>query len=68
MEHKPKNKYHLEVIGGTNIHQKYIVNADKMEVNNKMYEFINNPYNGYMVSVAYYPIERTIIKSIEVNE
>ena len=65
MVNQTKNKYYLEVIGGSNPNQLYIVNADKMEVKDKIYEFTNNPYNGVIVSVAMYPIERTIIKSIE---
>lgn len=68
MATQTKNKYYLEVIGGSNANQLYVVNADKMEVKDKMYEFINNPYNGVVVSVAMYPIERTIIKSIEIGD
>lgn len=68
MVNQTKNKYYLEVIGGVNPNQLYIVNADKMEVKDKIYEFTNNPYNGVIVSVAMYPIERTIIKSIEIGD
>lgn len=62
-----KNKYYLEVIGGRNPGQLYVVNADNMMVKDKTYEFINNPQNGVIVIVAMYPIEHTIIKSIEIG-
>jgi len=63
-------KYYLEVIGGSNPNQLYVVNADILKVNNdtRTYDFVNNPQNGEMVKVAMYPIERTIIKSIEVMD
>jgi len=63
-------KYYLEVIGGSNPNQLYVVNADILKVNNdtRTYDFVNNPQNGEMVKVAMYPIERTMIKSIEVMD
>jgi hypothetical protein len=63
-------KYYLEVIGGSNPNQLYVVNADILKVNNdtRTYDFVNNPRNGEMVKVAMYPIERTMIKSIEVMD
>jgi hypothetical protein len=55
-------KYYLEVIGGSNPNQLYVVNADEFMIGNSCYTFSVN-YNV----VAMYPIERTIIKSIEIT-
>ena len=55
-------KYYLEVIGGSNPNQLYVVNANHLCILERYYEFM---VNG--VGVAMYPIERTIIKSIEIT-
>ena len=55
-------KYYLEVIGGSNPNQLYIVNADYLIIGTSYYKF---EVNGNVV--AMYPIERTIIKSIEIT-
>lgn len=55
-------KYYLEVIGGTNPNQLYVVNANHLYIGERYYEFM---VNG--VGIAIYPIERTVIKSIEVT-
>ena len=52
-------KYYIEVIGGAK--SLYIVNASIMEINSKgCYIFLEGED-----TVALYPIDRTIIKSIE---
>lgn len=61
---KPKNKYYLEVIGGQNTNQLYVVNAYEIVTGEGYYRFVDE----FRVMVACYPIEHTIIKSIEVNE
>ena len=53
-------KYYLEVIGGTNPNQLYVVNADTLTIRDSYYKFEVNDN-----IVAMYPIYRTIIKSIE---
>lgn len=53
-------KYYLEVMGGTNPNQLYVVNANHLYIGERYYEFM---VNG--VGVAYYPINCTVIKSIE---
>ena len=55
-------KYYLEVIGGSNPNQLYIVNADYLIIGTSYYKF---EVNGNVV--AMYPIERTVIKSIEIT-
>ena len=55
-------KYYLEVIGGSNPNQLYIVNADYLIIGTSYYKF---EVNGNVVAI--YPIERTVIKSIEVT-
>ena len=55
-------KYYLEVIGGSNPNQLYIVNADYLIIGTSYYKF---EVNGNVV--AMYPIERTVVKSIEVT-
>jgi hypothetical protein len=56
-------KYYLEVIGGTNQNQLYVVNADYLNIGTSYYKF---EISGNVV--AMYPIDRTIIKSIEIKE
>ena len=53
-------KYYLEVIGGSNPNQLYVVNADTLTIQDSYYKFEVNDN-----VVAMYPIYRTIIKSIE---
>ena len=55
-------KYYLEVIGGSNPNQLYIVNADYLIIGTSYYKF---EVNGNVVAI--YPIDRTVIKSIEVT-
>ena len=57
-------KYYLEVIGGTNPNQLYVVNADELSFDkDNIYCF---RVNGK--PVAMYPISRTVIKSVEVMD
>jgi len=56
-------KYYLEVIGGTNLNQLYVVNADYLNIGTSYYKF---EISGSVVAI--YPIDRTIIKSIEIKE
>jgi hypothetical protein len=56
-------KYYLEVIGGTNTNQLYVVNADYLNIGTSYYKF---EISGNVVAI--YPIDRTIIKSIEIKE
>ena len=55
-------KYYLEVIGGSNPNQLYIVNADYLIIGTSYYKF---EVNGNVVAI--YPIDRTVIKSIEIT-
>lgn len=55
-------KYYLEVIGGSNLNQLYVVNADYLDISTSYYKFLVKSN-----VVAIYPVDRTIIKSIEVQ-
>lgn len=54
-------KYYLEVIGGSNPNQLYVVNAEYLNISATYYKF-----EVKSNVVAMYPVDRTIIKSIEV--
>jgi hypothetical protein len=57
-------KYYLEVIGGSNPNQLYVVNANYLHIGQRYYKFEAEDN----VLLAVYPIERTIIKSIETSK
>ena len=60
-------KYYLEVIGGTNPNQLYVVNAASVTISdysNDIYEFWSEDGEP----IAKYPVNRTIIKSIEITK
>lgn len=59
-----KNKYYLEVIGGSNVNQLYVVNAYDVEIEGNSYTFVDE--DGKLI--ACYPSVCTIIKSIEVSD
>ena len=62
-------KYYLEVIGGTNPNQLYVVNAASVTISVTNANYSNDIYEFWGEDgepIAKYPINRTIIKSIEV--
>ncbi len=63
-------KYYLEVIGGTNPNQLYVVNAASVTISVTNASYSNDIYEFWSEDgepIAKYPINRTIIKSIEVT-